>query len=75
MLASRFHGQGLATEALRAVVADAFRRLALERVVAIVDEPNVGSIRVLEKVGFALERSYAGGDGQPYRRYVLDRPA
>jgi RimJ/RimL family protein N-acetyltransferase len=74
MLASRHHGRGLATEAVQAVVADATERLGIPVLVAIVDEPNAASIRVLEKCGFALERSYAGSDGHPYRRY-LRRPA
>lgn len=75
MLASAFHGRGLATEAVRAVLADAFARLRLERIVAIVDVPNVGSIRVLEKAGFELDREYLGDDGHPYRRYRLDAAA
>ncbi len=70
MLASRHHGRGLATEALSAVVADASTRLGISVVVAIVDEPNVASIRLVEKCGFSLERAYVGDDGQPYRRYV-----
>jgi hypothetical protein len=66
MLASAFHGHGLATEAVRAVLADAFGRLRLERIVAIVDVPNVGSIRVLEKADFDLDREYLGDvDGEP----------
>lgn len=74
LLASAFHGRGLATEAVRAIVADAFERLSLARLCAVVDVPNVASIRVLEKLGFALDREYVGGDGHPYRRYVRDRP-
>jgi RimJ/RimL family protein N-acetyltransferase len=70
LLASRHHGRGLATEALAAVVADATGRHRIPVLVAIVDEPNVASIRVLEKCGFAFERPYTGGDGHPYRRYV-----
>jgi len=73
MLASAFHGRGLATEAVLAVLGDAFGRLGLARIVAIVDLPNVGSIRVLEKAGFTLDREYVGEDGYPYRRYALDR--
>jgi RimJ/RimL family protein N-acetyltransferase len=72
MLARAFHGLGLATEAVCAVVEDAFTRLAVDRLTAIVDEPNTGSIRVLEKGGFALERRFTGDDGHPYRRYVRE---
>jgi RimJ/RimL family protein N-acetyltransferase len=71
LLASRHHGRGLGTEALGAVVADAVARLGIPVLVAIVDEPNAASIRMVEKCGFSLERSYPGDDGQPCRRYVL----
>jgi RimJ/RimL family protein N-acetyltransferase len=70
MLASRHHGKGIATEALAAIVADATARLRQPVLAAIVDEPNVASIRVLEKCGFVAERTYVGRDGHPYRRYV-----
>lgn len=70
LLASRHHGRGLATEALTAVVAEATDRRHIPSLVGIVDEPNVASIRVLEKCGFAFERPYTGSDGHPYRRYV-----
>jgi RimJ/RimL family protein N-acetyltransferase len=70
LLASRHHGHGLATEALAAVVVEATDRRHIPCLVGIVDEPNVASIRVLEKCGFAFERPYTGGDGHPYRRYV-----
>jgi RimJ/RimL family protein N-acetyltransferase len=44
-------GAGYATEAARAVVVYAFDNLALEKIIADVDEPNVASVRVLEKLG------------------------
>ncbi len=44
-------GRGFATEAARAVLRHGFEALALPRVVADVDEPNVASVRVLEKLG------------------------
>ncbi len=52
MLASRSHGKGYATEAAREVVRDAEQRNLTKKVIAVVDIPNVQSIRVLEKVGF-----------------------
>ncbi len=55
MVASRYHGQGLATEAAAAVLDDAFLRCQVGRLRAYVDAPNVGSRRVLEKLGFRLE--------------------
>lgn len=52
MLARHAQGSGLATEASRAVLDDAFHRLKLPRVHAVVDAPNVPSRRVAEKSGF-----------------------
>lgn len=44
-------GQNYATEAARAVLSYALETLGLPKVRADVDEPNVASIRVLEKLG------------------------
>jgi ribosomal-protein-alanine N-acetyltransferase len=49
---SAYWGRGYATEAARAVLAEAFGVLGLERVVAITREANLGSRRVLTKLGF-----------------------
>ena len=54
MLARRAQGSGLATEASLAVLGDAFHRLGLPRVHAVIDAPNVPSRRVAEKSGFRL---------------------
>ena len=50
-----FWSKGYAVEAARAVMGTA-KALGLKRVVAIVDPVNVGSIRVLEKLGMTFER-------------------
>lgn len=47
-----FWGRGYATEAARAVLAEAFGSLALARVVAITRATNFRSRRVLAKLGF-----------------------
>jgi RimJ/RimL family protein N-acetyltransferase len=70
LLASRHHGRGIATEALGAVIDDAADRLGIRAVVAIVDEPNAASIRLVEKLGFVLDRRFAESDGRPCCRYV-----
>lgn len=46
-----FWGRGYATEISRAVVDYAFNEIELPRLVAIVDAPNLASIRVMEKLG------------------------
>jgi RimJ/RimL family protein N-acetyltransferase len=47
-------GQGLATEAARAVLRHGFIELGLTRIVAGADVPNVASLRVLEKLGMTF---------------------
>jgi RimJ/RimL family protein N-acetyltransferase len=54
-LASRHWGQGYATEALEAMVRYGFEVLDLNRIEADVDPLNIGSARVLEKLGFRKE--------------------
>jgi RimJ/RimL family protein N-acetyltransferase len=48
-------GRGLATEALRLVLAHAFGNLALRRIEADVDPRNLASCRLLERLGFRRE--------------------
>jgi [ribosomal protein S5]-alanine N-acetyltransferase len=52
---ARWWGRGYATEASRAVVAEAFGELGMDRLVAITREANLGSRHVLEKLGFRME--------------------
>ena len=64
----RLWGQGLATEAARAVVGRAFDRLGLRKVWATADAPNIASIRVLEKLGMrreGLQREHHWRRGEP----------
>ena len=55
-LARKWWGQGLATEAAREALRDAFTRAGLERVVAIAQPENRASIRIMEKLGMRYER-------------------
>ena len=48
-------GKGIATKAVELMAEEAFRLLSIERLSAVVYEPNKASIRVLEKNGFTLE--------------------
>jgi len=67
-------GQGVATEAARAVVAWGFRTFDLVRVWASTDARNVRSQRVMEKVGMRREDvrrgHHLGRDGQPVDEVV-----
>jgi len=57
-LARRYWGRGLATEAARCALRDAFERVALERVISVAHEGNAASIRVMEKLGLGWERDF-----------------
>jgi ribosomal-protein-alanine N-acetyltransferase len=50
-----YWGQGYMTEAVRAVIAFSFDQLALNRIEALCEPPNVGSSRVMEKAGMTYE--------------------
>lgn len=65
-------GQGYATEAARACLADGFERLGLVRVSAFTERANIRSVRVIEKPDMQLVRT--GTDGVPaWAEYVIDR--
>jgi len=55
-IARRFWGQGLGTEAARAILAYGFDRLALRRLVCLIEPGNIASQRVAEKIGMSFER-------------------
>jgi RimJ/RimL family protein N-acetyltransferase len=46
------HGQGIGSEAARAVIADAFERRGYDAVVARADPANTASVRALQRLGF-----------------------
>jgi ribosomal-protein-alanine N-acetyltransferase len=54
-MARPYWGQGLMTEAVRAVIAFGFERMALNRIEARCIVANIGSARVMEKNGMRLE--------------------
>jgi RimJ/RimL family protein N-acetyltransferase len=67
MISGDTFGQGFATEAAAAVVENASPDL---KIIATVDIPNVGSIRVLEKLGFEREgqiEAYGSSEMYLYR--------
>jgi [ribosomal protein S5]-alanine N-acetyltransferase len=65
-------GRGLATEAVRAVFDHGFRTLALPRIAARADTPNVESIRLMERLGMRFEEERPI-DGRPTVHYALTR--
>jgi len=67
-----FCGSGFATEAAKAVMDFAFDTLTLASIKADVDEPNVVSVRVLEKLGMKrLHRAIV--EGRPLLYYERRR--
>ena len=68
-----FWGNGFATEAAKAVLDYAFDTLGLASVKADVDEPNVISVRILEKLGMKqIRRAIVAG--RPLLYYEQHRP-
>lgn len=53
-------GNGYATEAARAVLAHGFGACGLLEIWGRTDEPNLGSARVLERLGMTLRRTQSG---------------
>jgi RimJ/RimL family protein N-acetyltransferase len=58
----RFWGRGLATEAAALSLDFGFQNVGLERIVAIARTENIGSQRVMQKIGMIYERT----DPSPY---------
>jgi ribosomal-protein-alanine N-acetyltransferase len=73
IVAQRFWGQGIATEAGAAWRDYAFERAGLDRIVSMISELNVASRRVAEKLGMSLERPAVWG-GESMLMYSLRRP-
>ena len=51
-----FWGQGLGTEAAQAVLNYGFEKLNLTRLICLIDEENLASKKVAEKIGMAFEK-------------------
>lgn len=71
-LARGYWGRGLATEAARAALRDAFERARLPRIISVARPENKASIRIMEKLGLKLEYEFVS-DGVSLVRYAIDR--
>ena len=58
----QYWGKGIATEAARGVVEQAFLALPIEKIFAYADTRNKSSIRVLEKLGFQYVKLFYDRD-------------
>ncbi len=75
-VAPQYRGLGLAPEALKALLEHGFKQLGLRRIEARCELDNIGSERVMQKVGMRFDRLLRPGVfAQPnYRLYSLARP-
>lgn len=67
-----YWGRGLGTEAARAVRDYGFEQLGLARLICLIDQANLASIRVAEKIGMAFEKEGEDELG-PFHLYSIDR--
>jgi RimJ/RimL family protein N-acetyltransferase len=73
VIARKYWGRGLATQAVKLAINTGFEDLNIERIEAFVDPSNIGSQRVLEKNGFIREgllRNYVIQKGLIKDRFV-----
>jgi RimJ/RimL family protein N-acetyltransferase len=69
----RVWGQGIATEAAVAVLGEAFGRIGAETVVARFQTANIGSARVITKIGLLPFAETTGPGGEPLRVCAMTR--
>jgi ribosomal-protein-alanine N-acetyltransferase len=72
MLAMEYWGQGLATEAARAILQYGFERMGLSRLVCVINPENHASSRVAEKIGMTLEIDGCV-NGEPTLLYSINK--
>jgi RimJ/RimL family protein N-acetyltransferase len=69
-----YRSKGYAFESAAAVMDYGRRVLGLKRIVAITNEDNAGSIRVLEKIGMSFDRMIRLSEGEPEIRLLASDP-
>ena len=70
LLDKKYRGQGLATEAARAILHHAFEQLQLSRLICLIDRENQASIRVATKIGMNFEKEGRDEKG-PFLLYAV----
>lgn len=68
LLDKAYWGQGLATEAAQAIVAYAFERLNLSRLICMMYPENQASVKIAQKIGMTLEKELQDEQG-PFLLY------
>ena len=69
-LARRYWGRGLATEAARVALRDAFEHARVDRIISIARVANTASTRIMEKLGLELECEFES-EGINLLRYAV----
>jgi RimJ/RimL family protein N-acetyltransferase len=64
LLAKEFWGKGLGTEAAKGILDYGFEQLHLIRLICLIDQDNMASIRVATKIGMTFEREGQDEKGQ-----------
>ena len=65
-------GRGLATEAARAALRDAFEHRGIQRLISVATPENVASIAIMKKLGLAFDAELES-QGQTLVRYAIAR--
>ena len=73
MFAEAFWGQGLGTEAARALMQYGFEEIKLPRLICCIDAANLASIKVAENLGMIFEKEVDTGEG-PELLFAKDKP-
>lgn len=69
-----YWGKGIATEASIEIIKYGFEKLNLERIIGIAMPENIGSCKVLTKIGFEFYKvDEYDGDGGAYNWYKIER--
>jgi RimJ/RimL family protein N-acetyltransferase len=71
-IAQPYWGQGLGVEAARAILNYGFEKLNLSRLICLIDEENIASQKVAEKIGTTFEREGRDELG-PFLIYSIHR--
>jgi len=71
-ITQEYWGQGLATEAATGILQYGFEKLSLSRLVCLIDEDNIGSKKVAEKIGMFFEKEGQDELG-PFQIYSINK--
>lgn len=73
LISKSYWGQGLGTEVAQALLDYGFEKLNLSRLICLIDEENLASIKVAEKIGMNFEKEGRDEMG-PFLLYSKNKP-